>query len=94
MVSRNRKVIADFVHDIHNVAAVRKSPYGCALDGIAGIQKEHVRRLRFHLLLIERHAGITDPVFNAAVDVVGVQDYNVLVGRKGRACREQHKERG
>ncbi|SCJ02825.1 Uncharacterised protein [uncultured Flavonifractor sp.] len=114
VVARNGQIVAHLVHDLHDVRALGQRPDGAALDGVAGIHQRHVLRAvgRLHGGLIRGHARIADVghlpcvvlgLINAAVYVVGVQDYDLAAlracgvalcrhGRYGQAERHGHSQ--
>ena len=105
MVAGDGEIIANLVHDVHDVGPLGQGADGAALDGVARIHQGHVLGavLGLHLGLVGRHTGVAhvghgpgllighrvDP----AVHIVGVQDHDLAafaLFRRQCGCSQAH----
>ncbi len=97
VVARRRHVVAQLVHDVHDVLALGERAYRAALYGVACVGKDDLLALLLKRLLHQSEPLVADVVVNAAVHIVCVQHDDVRalpVGiRRAGAQRERHDER-
>ena len=87
MVAEGRKVVADLVHNIDQIRTGRECADRLALNRVAAVDQRHVVVGLLHFGFVCRNAGIAHAIGNAAVNVVGVQDDNVVGFCVCRECR-------
>jgi len=79
MVARRHHVVAHFVHDVDDVAALGERADGVALNGIARVHQRNVTVVSQQLHLQRGDACVSDCAVHRAVYVVGIQNREVFV---------------